>query len=60
MQGEVRIYCFESLAAFGADDVSPSARSGIDVLPETGYASDPSRQDQGADRLQTPPRHLWW
>lgn len=29
------------------------------MLPEPGRASDPSRRDQGADRLQTPSRHLW-
>ena len=34
------------------------SRSGRDVLPEPGCASDPSRRDRGADRLQTLSRHL--
>ena len=29
------------------------------MLPEPGRAPDASRRDKGADRLQTPSRHLW-
>ena len=35
------------------------SRSGRDLLPEPGRASDASRRDQGADRLQMPSARLW-
>lgn len=42
-----------------AQAVRRPSRSGRDVLPEPDRASDPSRGDQGRDRLQAPSRHLW-
>lgn len=52
MQSEVRVYCFASLAVFGADDVPPFAGSSQWILRlAEGPAEQASQRGQAADRF---------